>query len=503
MDQTETYKIVMMIEGEEKAKRLADETAKVEKNIKALKDSYAQGNVTAAVYNKELASLTSTQSKLNREVENAIKSYQRLQTVQAQTNAAASGGTDALTRYGTALSQLGYIADDAQYGIRGLVNNIQPLAAGLGLGSGIAGVVGLVAIAASQLYQNWDQVAKLWDGGASERETKRLEGLKKTAEEYAKIIKGIAENPGAEASSRKATAATAIGAIPGGVALKEVMAALADEDKKTNFRSERPLQRRAEVLLANAQQGKNGGPEFLSDLFGPGTKRSDSTALGRAFQNATNTALQGEYVSPEEEKKRSMAAMVERGRIENEKDAAAAADLKKKTFDWMADEDRVGKNRDRNEAKEINDDKASRRSKSRDRREEVSGTNAEDMVRRSMLQVGMQGGTEGQMMARGQRMFMQQGMSIEDANAAAKQVMKQRVDPADNPMNAMAEQRKAMFGPREIISGAASFKDRVMSSGGPGNDPATKQLSELQKSSKSLEQLVQLIQNRTFPAVAS
>lgn len=494
MTQEETYKIVLMVEGEDKAKKLADELAKTERNIKSLKDSYAQGNVQAATYNREMASLTATQAKLNREVENAVKSYQRLQTVQASTNAAASGGVDAFTRYGQALSQIGYIADDAQYGIRGLVNNIQPLAAGLGLGGGVAGVLGLVAVAASQVYQNWDQIAKLWDAGASERESKRLEKLKETAKEYKEVLEAIAKNPGAEANASRTAASSAIGSVGGKTALAEITKALQEEEKRTPFRSGQPVEERAKALLGNAEKGYNGGPQYLNELFGPGTKRSDNTALGRAMQASTGTGLDNGFVSPEEEKRRQRDAMIERGRIENEKDAADAAKLKARTLDWMADEDRVGKNLDRNVGREINEDKANQRANARARAQEIGGGSAPDLIHRAMLDVARRGGTEGQIAARGQRLFMQQGMSIEEAQAAVKEQMNRKVD-------AKGMGDTGIFGPRQIFSGFAAFKDSVMTSGS-GNDPMARQLAELQKSNTTLRELVQTFRERTYPTVA-
>jgi hypothetical protein len=52
---------------------------------------------------------------------------------------------------GQGMLQLAYFADDAQYGIRGVLNNIAPLVMGFGAGAGLAGAISIAALAGSQL----------------------------------------------------------------------------------------------------------------------------------------------------------------------------------------------------------------------------------------------------------------------------------------------------------------------------------------------------------------
>ncbi|MDB6133295.1 MAG: hypothetical protein JWM59_1538 [Verrucomicrobiales bacterium] len=57
---------------------------------------------------------------------------------------------------GSAAMSIAQLADDAQYGIGGIVNNIPGLVQGLGLGSGVAGVLGIAFVALNQLAKRFD-----------------------------------------------------------------------------------------------------------------------------------------------------------------------------------------------------------------------------------------------------------------------------------------------------------------------------------------------------------
>ena len=60
---------------------------------------------------------------------------------------------------GTGLLQLAYFADDAQYGMKGILNNIPGIIQGLGMGAGIAGAVSIVSLAAATA---WPLLKKLY-----------------------------------------------------------------------------------------------------------------------------------------------------------------------------------------------------------------------------------------------------------------------------------------------------------------------------------------------------
>lgn len=91
----------------------------------------------------------------------------RLRGVEQQTarNAAAMRGYRGSV--GDAALAFAYFADDAQYGMRGIMNNIPQVALMLGLGSGLAGAISLAAVALTVL---WDKF-----GGAQEAKAKTNE----------------------------------------------------------------------------------------------------------------------------------------------------------------------------------------------------------------------------------------------------------------------------------------------------------------------------------------
>ncbi len=74
-------------------------------------------------------------------------------------------------------------ADDAQYGLKGIMNQIPQLVESLGLGAGVAGVAGIAIVAINQLIQNFDV---LGDKGP--------EAARLTAEEIGKITTELAKS---------------------------------------------------------------------------------------------------------------------------------------------------------------------------------------------------------------------------------------------------------------------------------------------------------------------
>jgi hypothetical protein len=92
-----------------------------------------------------------------RELEKATEDVGRASTV-----AAGKPGVN-----GQGMLQLAYFIDDMQYGIRGVMNNIPTLVQALGLGTGLAGVAGIAAVAVGTLVEKhpewfkWNEKVKL------------------------------------------------------------------------------------------------------------------------------------------------------------------------------------------------------------------------------------------------------------------------------------------------------------------------------------------------------
>lgn len=97
------------------------------------------------------------------------------------------------------LMQLGYVADDAQYGIRGLSNNVTGLAMSMGLGMGAAGAAQILIVALNQLLDKFpDLVAQLTEGvkgfGAVAKTAGEMtENVKKNREMVEELAKEVEE----------------------------------------------------------------------------------------------------------------------------------------------------------------------------------------------------------------------------------------------------------------------------------------------------------------------
>ena len=87
----------------------------------------------------------------------------------------AEEGSKKTSKLGYSLLQVAQFADDAQYGIRGVINNIPGLLMSFGAGAGLAGVITVATIAGVKL---WEVLSD--DNGATEK-------IKKTKEEIASL----------------------------------------------------------------------------------------------------------------------------------------------------------------------------------------------------------------------------------------------------------------------------------------------------------------------------
>jgi hypothetical protein len=167
--------------------RARERLQSLNRQMESLRDVAAKTDMPLTEFQRNWA-------RINREQQEAITIINRLEaemveaTVVARnftaaTHQAQAGGVIIGQTFGKggsagmAMLQFSQLVDDAQYGMRGIVNNIGPLAMSLGRGAGLAGVVTTLAVAAYGVYENWDKIVSLWDGGATERETERMRKL--------------------------------------------------------------------------------------------------------------------------------------------------------------------------------------------------------------------------------------------------------------------------------------------------------------------------------------
>ncbi len=104
-------------------------------------------------------------------------------------------------RFGMTLLNLGYIADDAAYGLRGVINNIGPLVMGMGLGAGVAGAIQVLAVGLREGMVYWDE----WTG-ATARAKKAAKETADAQEDAAKRMVRAQERGAAEADSTSKSA---------------------------------------------------------------------------------------------------------------------------------------------------------------------------------------------------------------------------------------------------------------------------------------------------------
>lgn len=164
----ETYRIILRVEGEAQVAKLTAEIQKEERamldltaRLKQLGATQDQVLKAQAVYAQSIANLNQQLAAANKQVSDAGGKFQNL-----------SNG----------LVQLGYAVDDAQYGMKGLANNIQPLLMSLGLGGGLAGIIGIVVTATVVLTDKWDKLMGLMGMGKVRTQAEEMEELAKATE---------------------------------------------------------------------------------------------------------------------------------------------------------------------------------------------------------------------------------------------------------------------------------------------------------------------------------
>jgi hypothetical protein len=174
---------------------------------------------------------------------------------------------------GMSVLYLSQAIEDAQYGVRSILNNIPMLVMSLGGGPGLAGVASLAAVAISQLVEHWDDLTKLWSQNQTQTEAQNMEKLGKaiatTREEMDKMVEAekqlreqrakLVEAPGAEQAARAKGVAEAFGKVGGEGAIRDLARAL-EEEIKARFGARFPAGDQTQVAqtLINQAMGREG-----------------------------------------------------------------------------------------------------------------------------------------------------------------------------------------------------------------------------------------------------
>lgn len=101
---------------------------------------------------------------------------------------------------GNAMLQGSRAIDDLQYGLPGVINNIEGIASAMGAGAGAAGAATVLAVALNLAWKNWDNISgsidqtkPLWTALTPDEESqKRLDDFNKMLERQADILERIA-----------------------------------------------------------------------------------------------------------------------------------------------------------------------------------------------------------------------------------------------------------------------------------------------------------------------
>lgn len=99
---------------------------------------------------------------------------------------------------GQNMLQMAYFADDLQYGLKGIVNQIPQVLQALGLGAGLAGVVSIAAVGLNVLTNNLDLF-----GEASDEAAKKAKALRESTDYAAGAAREHATQVNAEQASAK------------------------------------------------------------------------------------------------------------------------------------------------------------------------------------------------------------------------------------------------------------------------------------------------------------
>jgi hypothetical protein len=220
--------------------------------------------------------------------------------------------TKGVAGFGSQLLLVGQFADDVQYGLRAVVNQIPQLVGAFGGGAGLAGAIGIVAVAANQLVNHWDQLIDKFTTRGPETAAQEMQRLAnntaKTADEQKRLndlkreeqqIEAQRRRPTAGAAKENKAAGEAIQESPYDLLLRDVGSALMDRDQgmierrvqqrqaqiealtpgrkltdeavnalRTKYRNERApkVVSEAEDLIRTAENGSNAATQEQRDL---------------------------------------------------------------------------------------------------------------------------------------------------------------------------------------------------------------------------------------------
>jgi hypothetical protein len=166
----------------------------VDVELRQLAQEFQIGTISSTDYAARVQVLTAQHQQLSIAMRQAYADCGALNRNMNLAGMTAAGASGRFSMLGMGLMQLGYIVDDIQYGFKGVVNNIGPLALALSKGNlALAAAAQIMAVAIYQLYTHWNDLMSSMGMGKILTEAEEMEKLAKathrTAEETAKLNK--------------------------------------------------------------------------------------------------------------------------------------------------------------------------------------------------------------------------------------------------------------------------------------------------------------------------
>jgi hypothetical protein len=141
------------------------------------------------------AVVTMDVSQLQSSANIAEQAVNKVAIATTKVDAAAKTGAKGITDFGSRMMIVGQFADDVQYGLRAVVNQIPQMAMAFGMGAGLAGSLSVLAVIANQVVNRWDDITASFSTStpivtAQAQEMANLaEKTNKTAEEAERLNK--------------------------------------------------------------------------------------------------------------------------------------------------------------------------------------------------------------------------------------------------------------------------------------------------------------------------
>lgn len=174
------------------------DTAGVEKVTSAIQQ-VSQAAKAASTEAVQMGSSTATAlQQAGQAAQTASLNTVQLGTATATVSDGMEKATKSTSGFGQAALTAAYFADDMQYGIKGILNNIPGLVMGLGMGAGVAGVVSILAVGLGVASDKLDLF-----GSSSDKATDRLKELRKDTRDAAAEARVAAEHNEAMAETQR------------------------------------------------------------------------------------------------------------------------------------------------------------------------------------------------------------------------------------------------------------------------------------------------------------